>query len=140
MRYVEETGTVVAVSRQEASVRLDRKRDKSCGACCACSAFTGADQTVRVPRGDFQEGDRVRVRIPQVNAYLSMLLIFAMPIALFAAGLMVGRALEGTDRIGTGALVGGLVGLGVSFALAWVINRALRGKAAPEAHRLTGAL
>ncbi len=137
MKYVEDTGTIVAVGPDRASIKLDHKKPESCGPCCACSAFTGEDRTVQVSRGELREGDRVRVRIPRVNAYLSMLLVFVLPIALFLAGMFIGRALEGTDRIGTASLLGGAVGLAVSFALAWVVNRAVSRHAVPEAHRLS---
>ena len=132
MNWVEETGTVVAVDGGKASVKLDRKARKECGSCCACGAFAAGEDTIKVPAGQLKQGERVSIRIPQVNAYLSMFLVFGLPMLLFFAGIFVGRALEQTERIGTGALVGGVLGLFIAFFIAAVVDRAFRRKAQPE--------
>jgi positive regulator of sigma E activity len=136
LKYVEDTGVVLVVGPEKATIRLDHKRAEDCHGCCACSTFGGEAFTVDVERGRLQEGDHVRVRIPRANEYLSMLLVFGLPLALFMGGIAVGRAFESTERVGTAAMVGGLVGLGVAFLLAWIVNRTLIGKAVPEASRL----
>lgn len=136
MRYVEDTGIVLTVGPQKATIRLDHKRAEDCRGCCACAAFGGEAFTVDVERGELQEGDRVRVRLPRVSEYLSMLLVFGFPVALFMGGLAVGRAFEKTERIGTAAMVGAIIGLVVAFLLAWVVNRMVISKAVPEVSRL----
>lgn len=136
MKYAEDTGTVLTVGPQQATVRLDHKRPDECRSCCACAAFGGEAFTVEVERGELQEGDRVRVRIPRVNEYVSMLLVFGLPLVLFMGGVAVGRAFEETERIGTASMVGGIIGLVVAFLLAWAVNRLVIKKAVPEAHRL----
>jgi len=136
VRYVEDTGTVVEVAGEEAVVRLDRGRSEACGSCCACSAFGGPEPRLRVECGELQVGDRVTVKVPQVNPCLGMALVFGLPLALFIVGLAAGHSVEGTSQLGTGSLVGGLVGVVVAFLLAWAINKAIRGKAVPETRRL----
>lgn len=136
MQYVEDTGTVVAVDADKATVKLDHKRSDDCKSCCTCSAF-GSDQfTIQVERGDLQEGQRVRARIPRVNEYLSMLLVFVLPMVLFIAGIFVGRTFESDDQIGSAAVLGGIVGLVVAFTFAWMVNRAVMKKAMPEVRPL----
>jgi len=137
MRYVEDTGTVVSVSDDKATIRLDHKHPDSCGSGCACSALSGDDRSVTVDRGELQQGDRVMVRIPHVNANMSMLLLFVLPMVMFFVGAAVGGALSGTERVGMPSLLGGGVGFGLALALAWAVNRKLTRRAAPEAHRAT---
>ena len=136
MKYVEDSGIVLIVGPQKATIRLDHKRADDCHGCCACAAFGGEAFTVEVERGELQEGDHVRVRIPRVSEYLSMLLLFGFPVALFMGGVAVGRAFESTERIGTAAMVGGIIGLVVAFFLAWAVNRMVISKAVPEVNRL----
>lgn len=135
MRYVEDTGTVLTVGAEKATIRLDHKR-KDCAGCCACSAFGTAAYTIEVARGELQEGERVRVRIPRVNEYVSMLLVFILPLVLFMGGIAAGRLFEPDERIGGASVSGGVVGLVVAFAIAWTVNRLVIRKAVPEAHRL----
>ena len=133
MNYVEDTGMVVSVDGEKATVRLDRKPREECGSCCACSAFStgGGPPAVDVPRDDLEEGERVRVRIPRVNAYLSMALVFGLPLALFMAGIAVGQRLEGGARVGNVSALGGLIGLITAFLVAWLANRLLVRRAGP---------
>jgi len=157
MRYHQDTGTVVSVNGQRATVRLDHRRTEACGSCCACSAFGAGLPTVQVERGELQEGDRVLVRIPQVSSALSILLIFVLPLALFMLGIWLGQRLEGGERVGNLSVLGGVAGLlagervgnlsvlgGVAGLLAalltaWLVNRALARKAGPpRAERLSG--
>jgi len=136
MKYNEDTGTVVKVTARKATVRLEHAPQESCGTCCACSAMAG-EHVVEVDRADLKPGDRVQVRIPQVSAYLSMLLVFGLPLILFFVGIYVGRLFEDAERIGTASVLGGVIGLLLAFALAWLINRKFYGHVAAEAHRIT---
>jgi len=139
MRYHQDTGTVVSVNGQRATVRLDHRRTEACGSCCACSAFGAGLPTVQVERGELQEGDRVLVRIPQVSSALSILLIFVLPLALFMLGIWLGQRLEGGERVGNLSVLGGVAGLLAALLTAWLVNRALARKAGPpRAERLSG--
>lgn len=137
MQYHEDTGTVMEVTEEKALVRLDHERSKDCGGCCACSALGGAGlPTIEVERDGLEQGDRVEVRIPRVNAYLSMLLVFGLPVALFMAGISVGQLFEGEERLGGTAALGGIIGIIVAFLIAWLVNRTITGGARPEARKL----
>ena len=136
MNYVEDTGTVVMTGPQKASVKLDHEQPEKCGSCCACSIFGNGSYTIDVDRGELREGDRVRVRIPRVNEYLSMLLVFGLPLGMFMGGVAVGTAFEADKRVGAASVVGGAVGLVVAFLVAWIVNRLVVKKAAPRAERL----
>ena len=136
MEYVEDTGLVVSVSEDKATVQLDHKSKEDCGSCCACSAHGGGPPSLDVPRGDLKEGDRVSVRIPRVNTYLSMALVFGLPLVLFLAGMAIGRQLEGDEPVGNMAALGGILGIIVAFLIAWLVNRAIMQRAAPEARRI----
>lgn len=139
MKYVTEKGTVEAVEKETATVRLDHKVKESCGSCCACSSLQSGPESIKVPADGLEEGDRVEVRIPQVNPFLSMLLIFGLPLAFFMGGIAIGQQMQGGTRIGSYSIVGGVVGLVVAFAIAWVMNRLITRDAAPEVHKITSA-
>jgi len=133
MEYVEDTGLVVSVDDEKAIVRLDRKPRKECGSCCACSAFStdGGPPAIEVPRADLEEGEHVRVRIPRVNTYVSIALVFGLPLAMFMAGIAIGQSLEGGARVGNVSALGGLIGLITAFLVAWLANRWLTRRAGP---------
>jgi positive regulator of sigma E activity len=136
MKYVTEEGTVQAVEEDKATVRLDHKVKESCGSCCACSSFQAGPETIEVPSDGLEEGDRVEVRIPRVNPFLSMLLIFGLPLAFFMSGIAVGQQMQGGARIGTLSVVGGIVGLVLAFLIAWLMNHLLTRDATPEVHKI----
>jgi positive regulator of sigma E activity len=139
MKYVTEEGTVEAVENQTATVQLDHKVKESCGSCCACSSFQSGPESIKVPADGLQEGDRVEVRIPQVNPFLSMLLIFGLPLAFFMGGIAIGQQMQGGARIGGRSVLGGVIGLVVAFAIAWLMNHLLTRDAEPEAHKIASA-
>ena len=135
MRYHEDTGTVVKVTEKRATIKLDHPPREECGTCCACSSMVG-EHLLEVDRGSLKPGDRVSARIPQVNTYVSVLLVFGLPLALFFLGIYFGRLLEGGEQVGTVSILGGVVGLAVAFGVAWLINRKFYGNVVPEAHKI----
>lgn len=137
MKYIEEEGTVVSVEGGRATVRLDRKVTESCGTCCACSAHQNGKKTIEVDANDLEDGDRVRARIPRVNPYLSMFLVFGLPLALFMTGIMVGQRVQGGERLGTASAIGGIVGLMVAMLFALLMNHLLTRNAHPEARKIS---
>ena len=138
MKYIEDTGTVKSVEEGRATIRLDHKSTEECGSCCACSAFGGGLPEIEVPGDGFAEGQRVRVRIPRSNPYLSILLVFFLPLALLMAGVFAGQRLQNSPRLGAYAAAGGVVGLTIALAVAWVANRLLAVDEEPEAEPLDG--
>jgi hypothetical protein len=139
MEYREDTGTVVALSGEKATVLLDHEpQEAACAGCHACSVTPSGRATIRVERNGLDEGDRVRVGIPQVNAYLSIGVLFGAPILLVGAGLIIGSALQSPDSSDGPALLGGAMGLLAAMALAWVANGVIARRAAPRVWRIDG--
>lgn len=136
MKYIEEEGTVVSVTEGTATIRLDQKVKESCDSCCACAAYQSGESTVDVPAGDLREGERVKARIPRVNPYLSMFLVFALPLALFMTGIAVGQHVQGGERLGGSSAIGGILGLIVAVLIALLMNHLLTSGAHPSARKL----
>jgi len=122
---MEHTGVVREVQGDEAVVEFELPRD--CGSCFACSCSSVLEdrtRTVRVPRGDLEAGESVLISIPAYAGYLSMFLVFVLPLGLFVAGILVGGRLEGaTGTHGGPTLAGGLAGFLAGFALAVAFNK-----------------
>lgn len=137
MKYVEETGTVEEVDGETATVRLDNRIEESCGSCCACDAFQSGDNMIDIPARDVAQGDRVEVRIPRVNTFLSILLIFIIPLGLFMTGITVGQQLQGGARIGNISVIGGVIGLVAGMGFAWIMNRVISSRAEIEARKIS---
>ena len=137
MEYREDTGTIVALSGERATVLLDHEpQEAACAGCHACSVLPSGRATIGVERNGLEEGDRVRVRIPRVNAYLSMAVLFGVLILLVGAGLIIGSALQGPDSSGGPALLGGAIGLLVAMAVAWAANGLIARRAAAQVQRI----
>jgi len=135
MERKEHTGVVVSVAGEKATVKLDHGASKDCEGCCACSAFAG-ERTIVVPAGELNEGDPVSVLVPTVNAYLSMFLVFVLPVMLFFAGAYIGRAFEEGENLGGVALGVGGAGIVLAFVIAAVVNRIIMRKASIEVRKL----
>jgi len=124
MQYREETGTVAELRQGKAIVRLDADAETKCGSCCACSIGASGVRTLVVDKNALSVGDRVRVRIPRLSGYVSMLLLFVLPLALFVAGMSLGMMFEPEGGgHGLSPIVGGLLGLGVALLIAWIAER-----------------
>ena len=137
MKKVEHVGTVVEVGEGTALIEL--KDEPGCGLRCACScSLRSGSRTVRVARGDLEQGDTVRLFVPAWAGYLSIVIVFVLPIALFVAGGMVGAAFEsGSGAHGTPTIVGAVAGFGLSILAAVLVNRWLTRVGSPEVQRLT---
>lgn len=77
-------------------------------------------------RGDLAEGDTVHVAIPGYLGYLSILLVFVLPVVFFVAGILVGGQLEGgTAAHGMTTVMGGVCGFALAVLVAMLANRKL---------------
>jgi len=131
MKYREEPGIVTSVERDKAIIKVEPGPGVDCSSCCGCSSDGSGEHFMEVERGELQEGDRVKVRIPSYSGYTSMVLLFGLPMAFFLLGLAGGTYLG--DNTGY-ALAGGGAGLVVSFAIAWGANRLLLSRSPIQVH------
>jgi hypothetical protein len=131
-------GKVVAVEGERAVVEF--RADAACGrglGCVGCSLFRADSFTARLPRGDLQEGDTVRVTVPTGASYLSILLVFVLPILLAVVGFVGGSLLEPQAIEGWGGILGGLGGLVLAVTVAVLANRRLGGISRLHVERVT---
>lgn len=122
-QYNTETGTVKRVEKGKAFVRIDRAAQKSCGGCCACASAGSGEFELRVPDNGYHAGQKLTLRIPVTSKYLSLLLLFVVPMVAFAAGAILGAnlKLEGIDE-SAGAVLGAFGGFAVAFVIAFLAN------------------
>jgi len=117
-----ERGTVVAVEGRRARVRMQPGAD--CGKCCACAAFGGGDERELEVETDqaLAVGAGVVVEVDQGSPWLSVFLLFGLPLLGLVAGVVVGA------RWGQGDAMPLLLGLGflvLLFAVAALIDKAV---------------
>lgn len=119
-----EEGTVVAVEGRIARVRM--KPGPECGSCCACSALGGSGRELEIDTQlPVAVGSRVLVEVPRGNPWLSVALLFVLPLAGLIAALVVGTE----AGLGDGASVAlGFGTLGALFALAAAVDKAVARK------------
>jgi len=109
---------------------------KGCGAAGTCGE-NGPVKRLRTDRNGLQPGDTVRVRVPAFTGYLSIAVVFILPVLLFSVGIALGGALAGGGaRDGTLSIVLGIAGLAIAFAVAWAVNRFLTERYPPVIERL----
>ena len=128
MHQITETGVVIEVEDEKSLIRVDREVPEMCEKCSkACSGASGGPAVLEVHRRDLEVGERVTVHVSQVNAYLSIVLLFALPMVLFAVGALVH------------GLTGALIGLGVAVAAGCAANALIaRRLPEPRVERLGG--
>jgi len=128
MRKVDHAGTVVRVDGGRATIEI--KTGERCSTfayrCACCRSLEQEGKRIRVPRGEWKEGDVVCVSIPVYSSYLGTFVTLGLPLILFIAGAAAGWFIEA--RAGahdTGIIMGGLCGFGVAVVVAAVVNRKL---------------
>jgi len=114
-----EEGTVVGLKGRLARVRM--RPGPECGRCCACSALGGGDRELEIESAlPLEVGSRVLVEIAQGNPWLSVLLLFVLPLAGLVAGVILGAQWGQSDAapllLGFGLLI-------AFFAAAAVVDR-----------------
>ena len=138
MKAQEHRGKVIEVEGGNAVVQLEA--DEQCGfhLKCACCGWSAREpRLIRVSRDDLAPGDAVRVLIPAYAGYLSVLLVFVLPVTLFVAGLLVGGRFEdGSGAHGMPTVVGGVAGFALAVLVAAFVNRRLMGAGSFQVVRL----
>jgi positive regulator of sigma E activity len=129
MKMMEHAGTVVEVEDERAVVELEEgERCGSSVTCGCCNALQGGRRRLQVDRNGLKAGDNVQVMVPAVSGYVSVLVVFVLPMVLFIAGILIGQQFEppgGANGLAT--IVGGLAGVGVAVLVAMAVNRLLTG-------------
>lgn len=126
MRKVEHVGTVVHVDGGKALIQL--KPSDQCGnigfRCACCASVQPEARKVRVERGDLEEGDVVCVSIPAPSGYMSALILFVLPMALFVLGAVIGWIAKGkAPGDDMPVIIGGICGFALAVLVAVIVNR-----------------
>jgi len=121
-------GSVVKVEGGRAVIQLEP--DESCGggfSCACCSLSRREGQVIRIEAQGLEPGEAVRVSVPGYAGYVSSLVVFLLPVALFMAGVLVGGLFEGAEGArGTASVLGGVCGFALAVLIAVAVNRLLR--------------
>jgi positive regulator of sigma E activity len=140
MKMIEHVGTVVEVEGDRAVVELETT--ESCGssaACGCCAALQSGRRRLQVEKNDLEAGDTVEVTMPAASGYLSILVVFGLPLALFVVGMVIGARFEppgGANDMAT--IIGGVAGLALAVVVAVFVNRRLsKGKNRMQVRRLS---
>lgn len=138
---MKETGTVARIDARTMDIRMEAAEPLMCEGCRACTIFTGdggREATLRTRRVEgLAVGDRVTVDASRVSPWLGIVLVFGLPIALLAAGLLVGSRSEWwLQRVGlepdlAGVALGVPLGL-LALAVARIVDRRYLGHVAIE--------
>lgn len=129
----EENGTVITAGPVKAEVRLDGSSPQACASCgCSMCSGTGSNvRTMEVESNGLKKGDRVVVKVPQRSGYVSLLIVFVLPMVLFLAGML--GAMQLVESSGVPVLAG-LLGLMGGFCLAGLLDRYAFGGRSVEVH------
>ena len=140
MKTIDRTGTVVEVRDGYATVEICRDR---CGTerwSCSCCSTGSRPERLRVDATGLNVGDSVEVSTPAYMAYIGVVVLFVLPLALAVCGGWIGAAIEGdTAAHGMPVIVGGIAGIAVWAPIAFVVNRLLSHPRNVEVRRLSGA-
>jgi positive regulator of sigma E activity len=117
----------------EVSVRIGGGGRADCSACGVtrgcCSGGPIAVRKFYVDRGALSEGDHVRITVPTCSGYVSMLLMFVLPMALFITGAVLGTVAEPADAShGLPTILGGIAGLALAVIIAAAVNHRVTGR------------
>jgi len=111
---------VVRLSEDRAAVRLARQPGPTCRQCRACQ-FTGGELLLWVDARGLDVGDEVILEVLLPNVWRSIALVFGLPLAAVAAGLVVGSQWVSLQQAaGLGPEGTALAAAGVLGALAFL--------------------
>ncbi len=116
---MKEEGTVVRVDGNSASIEI--RPHEECAKCCSCGAHKPRQITVSGEKEKkLKVGDRVMVEIDPSIMMKLYLILYAMPLGVFAIAVLLLYYLSGSPLLGfTGAIV---CTAGTYFAAGWLIR------------------
>jgi len=119
----------VRADTAEVSVRIGGGERRDCAACGCCSGGPISVRKFHIDRGALSEGDHVRLTVPACSGYVSILLMFVLPMTLFIVGATLGAATQPDDAShGLPTIMGGIAGLTLAVAVAAVVNHRITGR------------
>lgn len=140
MKMVDRTGTVVEVLPDQAIVEIAREDCCTDRLSCSCCSAAAKPERLRVDRTGLSVGDRVMVSTPAYLSYVSVLVLFVLPLALAVLGGWIGAAIEG-DSVAHDMpiILGGVAGIAVWVPVALLVNRRLSHPGNTRVRKLPGA-
>ena len=137
MKMVEHIGTVVAIEDDKAIVQLKLSEGCSMGLhCSSCASLRPEPRQLRVARADLEEGDTVCVSMPAGLGYVSMAMVFVLPVVGFIGGALIGMAVRGEPGGDLPIIVGGFAGLALAIGLTALVERKLAGAGVVRVRRV----
>jgi len=137
MRTMQHVGVVESVGDGKAELVLNAPPGgEACGSCRACAATAMGGRRLTVERDGLKKGDAVRVTMTVPSAYVSALIVFVVPMAMFIAGMAVAGRFEPADGSGLVTLLGGLAGVVLAVAAAMTVNRQFTRRHPPAVERI----
>jgi hypothetical protein len=140
MRTVDRTGTVVEVLKDHATVEISREDCCTDRLSCSCCSAAARPERLRVEPDGLTVGDTVVVSTPAYLGYVSVLVVFVLPLVLAVLGGWVGAVIEG-DSVAHDMpiIIGGVVGIASWLPVALLINRRLSQPGNRHVRKLSGA-
>jgi positive regulator of sigma E activity len=124
-----ETATVKTISAR--TLILGCEDEEHCLGCTAsCGSRERLFEAANPKKLPLQPGDRVEVYLPRANALGAGLLVFVVPLLLFAAGYLLAVPIVGKASDPLKALFG-VCGMAIGFAGALLVGRATGGRSLP---------
>jgi len=131
-----EHGTVVRLSEYRAAVRVAREAGPACRQCRACQ-ISGGELLLWVDARDMAVGDEVTLEVSLPNVWRSIAMVFGLPLAAVAVGLVVGSQWAGLQQVaglgpeGTALAAAGILGA-LAFLAAMIEDRRFAKRHRPE--------
>ena len=117
-------GQVVSYDEKTGVAAIEYVRPDACAKCGACQSM---NKTGRIElRCECEQGDWVRIVMPEKNFMGAMTIAYGLPLVLFLAGLALGYVCSGKSE--GWALIGSLIGIGVSLILLKINEKRIAGK------------
>ena len=113
-------GQVIAYNNETGIATIRYARPEACEHCGACGQG-GREETIDLP-AQCQEGNWVRVELPDSKFLTASLFAYVVPLVLFLGGFFLGNALTGSEGL---TVLFGLIGLALGCVAVYFINKAI---------------
>ena len=137
-----ETGTIVEIIGTEAEVLLTgTEACKSCAARQACNTLGGNTKKLLLKNTlKASPGDAIEFIVEEKGVVVSSIIVYLIPLLFLISGIWIGSVVHADFSIDqdSGAILGGIVGICLSFILIKAFNPYFRRKSifVPQMHRI----